>query len=149
MLVAVFLPFPIYAMKNDTSSQRTAHNILSSLNMSLERTLITIGLCIFLLPSLIGKSGVLKVILGNRMFIPLARLATSALLIHGVILMWYFFGKYQTLSLDPKVMNFSFVALTLLSFLGAVVFTLLFESPYIQMENTLLCPSKKKRYDGR
>lgn len=144
MLACVYLPFPIYQMDGGW-----AKIILSSIYVAIERTYISIGLCVFLLPSLVGKSGVLKVLLGNRLFVPLARLTTSALLIHGVILMWYFFGKYQTISLDPKVINCSFIALTMLSYLGAVFFTLMFESPFITMENLLLCPHKKKKYCGR
>lgn len=84
--------------------------------------------------------------MGNRTFVPLARLNISALLVHGVILMWYFFGKYQILRLDPKIINMAFIALTLLSYFGAIIFTLLFESPFITMENFLLCPHRKKKY---
>lgn len=32
-------------------------------------------------------------------------------MIHGIILMWYFFSKYQTLRLDTMLMNDVFYAL--------------------------------------
>ena len=146
ILLALFLPFPIYNMKESSTSEKTAKIVISSIYVAIERSLISIGLWLFLLPSLVGKSGVLFVLLGNRLFVPLARLTTSALLIHGVILMWYFFGKYQTLSIDLKVLNCSWIALVLLSYVFSVVFTLIFESPYVTMENILLCPNKKKKY---
>lgn len=60
--------------------------------------------------------------------------------------MWYFFGKFQVQTLSPTIMNFSFIALTLLSYVTAVAFTLLFESPYIMMENLLLCPKRRRKY---
>lgn len=146
MIGFVYLPFPIYAMSEATPEQKRVKSILSTIIISVERGLIAVSLCIFLLPSLVGKAGITRVIFGNRVFIPLARLNNSALLVHGVILMWYFFGKFQILRLDPKVINFAFIALTLLSYILAVVFTLMFESPFITMEHLLLCPRKKKKY---
>lgn len=146
MVGLIYLPFPIYAMEEATPEQKRVKSILSSILISVERGLIAISLCIFLIPSIVGKAGITRVIFGNRVFIPLARLNTSALLVHGVILMWYFFGKFQILRLDPKVLNFAFIALSLLSYILAVVFTLVFESPFITMEQILLCPSKRKKY---
>jgi hypothetical protein len=142
----IFLPYPIYAMPEDTSSQKNWKIVVSSIVLSFERLLIVLSACIFLIPSLVGKAGIFKELMGNRTFVPLARLNISALLVHGVILMWYFFGKYQILRLDPKIINMAFVALTLISYFFAIIFTLLFESPFITMENFLLCPHRKKKY---
>ena len=142
MLSTLIITFPIYGM--DYSDAKVG---ITAVIVAIERTVISIGLSIFLLPSLVGKSGVLRVILGNRVFIPLARLNIAALLVHGVILMWYFFGKSQILRLVPTIMNFGFIALALLSYLVAVGFTLMFESPFITMENLLLCPKRKKKYN--
>lgn len=144
----IFIPFPIYQMtNNDQASTFLVKRILSSFTLSFERMLLCLFFSIFLLPSIIGKAGISRVIFGNRMFIPLARLNYSTLLVHGIILMWYFFGKLQILRLDPKVMNMSFIALTLLSYMTAAVYTLIFESPFITMESLLLCPKRKKNYE--
>lgn len=147
MIFAIYIPYPIYQLSESNSSQVLAKRILSAVFLGIERTLLITGLMIFLLPSIIGKAGITSVIFGNRMFVPLARLQYSALLVNGVILMWHFFGRYQILRLDVKVINMSFVSLSLLSYLTAVVFTLLFESPFITMEGLLLCPTRKKKYE--
>lgn len=96
---------------------------------------------------MLGKAGVFRVMFGNRLFVPLARLNGSALLVHGVILMWYFFGKYQVIRLDPSVLNMAFIALTLLSYIIAILFSICFESPFITMENLLWCPTRKRKYN--
>ena len=143
VLCLAFAAFPVSIM--DESSSKV---IITSIFVAIERTVISIALGVFLLPWLAGKWRILRIILGNRLFTPLARLNTSALLVHGVILMWYFFGKFQILNIAPIIMNFSFIALTLLSYVTAVGFTLLFESPYITMENLLLCPKRKRNYSN-
>mmetsp|Transcript_17984 Transcript_17984/g.15908 ORF Transcript_17984/g.15908 Transcript_17984/m.15908 type:complete len:184 (+) Transcript_17984:1403-1954(+) len=131
-LTAFFLPYPLFSMDEGTMKQ-----VLSSIFMSIERQVFTFGVVLFLTPPVLGKAGAFRVMLGNRAFVPLARLNTSTLLVHGVILMWYFFGKYQILRIDPSVINMSFIALALLSYISAIFFSISIETPLITLESLL------------
>jgi hypothetical protein len=142
MLLVIYLPYPIYNKSSGTIKQ-----VFSSILLSIERPCFAVGLAFFLLPCILGKAGIFRVIFGNRLFVPLARLNSSALLVHGLILMWYFFGKFQIIRLDPSVLNLAFIALALLSYIIALIFSLFFESPFITMENLLWCPTKKRMYN--
>jgi hypothetical protein len=142
MLLVIYLPFPVYNANNGTTKQ-----VLSSILLSIERPCFAIGLAFFLLPCILGKAGIFRVIFGNKLFIPLARLNGSALLVHGLIIMWYFFGKFQIIRLNLSVINLAFIALALLSYIIALVFSLFFESPFITMENLFWCPTRKRMYN--
>lgn len=99
---------------------------------------------LFLTPCVLGKARAFRSLLGNRALIPLARLTNSALLVHGIILMWYFFGKYQILRINASVIFMSFIALTILSYFQAVILALTIETPLITMETLLWCPRKRQ-----
>jgi len=131
-VLAFYIPYPLF-----NTDEGTAKQIMSSIWMSIDRQIFTFGVVLFLTPPVLGKASAFRVMLGNRAFVPLARLNTSALLLHGVILMWYFFGKYQILRIDPSVINMAFIALTLLSYLNAIYFSLFIEAPLMTMETLL------------
>lgn len=139
-LLIFFIPYPIFGMDEEWLLKR----ILSSSLMSIERQLFTVGVVLFLTPCVLGKARAFRAILGNRALIPLARLTNAALLVHGIILMWYFFGKYQILRIDPSIINMSFIALSILSYVVGTIFAMTFETPLITMESLLWCPKKRK-----
>lgn len=141
-LLSFFSPYPIFLMKEGLTKE-----IISSLFISIERQMFTIGITLFLTPCVLGKASIFREMLGNRALIPLARLNNSALIVHGTILMWYFFGKYQILRIDLGIINMSFIALTLLSYIYAIVFSLILETPLISLETLLWCPKKKRIYN--
>jgi len=138
-LLIFFLPYPLF-----TTDDGTTKSVLSSILISIERQVFTAGIILFLTPCVLGKARAFRSLLGNRALIAFARLTNAALLVHGIILMWYYFGKYQILRINGSVIFMSFIALTILSYFLAVIFALMIETPLITMESLLWCPRKRK-----
>ena len=107
---------------------------------ALAYALYSAGIALILLPLLAERLSWVSGILGNVMWVPLARLSFSCYLVHALVYTWYSADKRQFDYVSKQSLWFDYLSIAVVSFLVSVPFHLLFEAPFINFERLLLFP---------
>ena len=109
------------------------------------RTIFVIGMTLFLLPALMGHNRPTTWFLSLDFFTPLARLTFGAYLVHPIYIIFHSLntesGVYVTI--NQGIVNF--ITWTVVSFVTSVLFTLLIETPWMNLEKVFLGRENTKK----
>jgi len=94
-------------------------------------------------PAMIGKAKPLCAIMGNPIFNCLAKITYAIYMLHLVVFYWYMSTTLQGLEYSIILLVARAVDVFAITIAVALIMTLLFESPVINMEKYLF----RKRYD--
>lgn len=92
------------------------------------------GLCIIILVCAVGNGGPLTEVLSTPMFIPFSRLTYGAYLLHPVVLTCFYKNFKSAFEFSHPMMLCVFGASLVYVYLLSLISSLLFESPFVNLE---------------
>ena len=109
------------------------------------RPLFVLGLMMILMGPLTGKNKFMRWILGGSGYNPWARVSFMAYLIHLLVFKLYYSQMRQAVYITNKSVIFIMCAVILITLAISVVFSALFEAPFLQMEKLVLFPERPRK----
>uniref|UniRef100_A0A7S3KW64 Acyltransferase 3 domain-containing protein n=1 Tax=Euplotes crassus TaxID=5936 RepID=A0A7S3KW64_EUPCR len=136
--IVLFLVMITYTETKEPGDVIVWPQIASNFFNAFHRPLFVIGLALFLVGPIVGKSRFLRFVLGGSAWAPWAKITFIVYLIHTTLIIWFYCQVRQALYMTTRVAVFYWFACFLLSYLIAIPITLLIESPILQLEKLLL-----------
>lgn len=90
-----------------------------------------------------GYAGFINSILSWSFWIPLSRLTYPAYLVHPVVMSVYYGSTEGVREFSASFMLYTFIGNICITYLIALLFSLMYESPFVVMEKIILRPQKK------
>ena len=109
------------------------------------RPLFVFGMMLVLFPTFEGQLSWLKVFLANPIFKVVGKLTYCAYLMHFEILFAYMYSIESSAFFSKDFMFAHFLGIWSISYLTAMIVSLLLESPILTIEKTILFPQKEKK----
>ena len=109
------------------------------------RPLFVFGMMIVLFPTFEGQLSWFKLFMTNSIFKVIGKLTYCAYLMHYLILFSYAYSAESTSFYSEDFMFFHFLGIWSISYLTAMIVSLLLESPILTLEKTILFPPKEKK----
>ena len=139
VLLMIFINYPITNYPDDFSQTFNVMFLVFS------RTIFVIGMTLFLLPALMGHNRPTTWFLSLDFFTPLARLTFGAYLVHPIYIIFHSLntesGVYVTI--NQGIVNY--IAWSVVAFVTSVIFTLLIETPWMNLEKVFLGGGNTKK----
>ena len=109
------------------------------------RPLFVLGLMMILMGPLTGRNKFMQWVLGGRGYNPWARISFMAYLIHLLVFQLYYSQMRQAVYITNKGVIFIMWAVILITLSISVVFSALFEAPFLQLEKLVLFPERPRK----
>ena len=116
----------------------------SALYTSLCRPLYVFGLGLLLAGPLVGKGYFLQIFLGSRVYVPWAKLTFYGYMIHLFVFSFYFAQLKEATYLSHPTILWAYIGVIVLTMICALILSIAFESPLLQIERLILFPPKRK-----
>ncbi|GIY98686.1 nose resistant to fluoxetine protein 6 [Caerostris extrusa] len=104
---------------------------------SLSRTCFACGLSWVIFVCVTGQGGVVNSILSWKVWIPVSRLTYCAYLVHLMVIQYVFFTMRRLFEFSHITMILYFIGILFMSYIAALITSLLFESPVIRLERLI------------
>ena len=139
VLWAIFINHPVNNGEVENWSQ-----FKRSLYLATHRSIWVTGWLLIFLPAMMGWGSGLRTILGAEMWSPLARLTFGAYFVHPQLQLWYYWNLEQAWFIGNLNSIINCVAFSTISYLLSICFSLLAESPAMNLEKFWM-PHKGER----
>ena len=106
------------------------------------RPLFVFGMMIVLFPTFEGQLSWFKIFMANPIFKVVGKLTYCAYLMHYLIIFSYSYSAESTSFYSKDFMFMHFLGIWSISYLTAMIVSLLLESPVLTLEKTILFPPK-------
>jgi len=136
------LIFIFYPINNYPDSFPQFFNVMF---LTFSRGIFTVGMNLVLLPVLMGHNSLMRKFLSMDIFTPLARLTFGAYLVHPTFML---FDSLNTVRGEYMTINYGivhFICFIVVAFVTSCIFTLLVETPFMNLEKTFLMGGGKKK----
>ena len=108
------------------------------------RVVFVTGIVLVILPTFVNRFSMIKYILSSEIFIVCARLTYSVYMIHIFVLLWLFYDTKQSFYNTGQFLTFTSMGVTLFTFILAIPFSLVAETPFMNIEKYVLFPAPRK-----
>jgi hypothetical protein len=118
--------------------------IWSVLYYTFSRSLFTIGLMMIIYPITIGRAKPLLAFLGHSLFNAMAKMTYAVYQLHLMVFPSYFLSTIQGMEYSVLFLFTRAIDGFIVSYFVGFIFTLIFESPIVQLEKLFLTPPRNK-----
>jgi len=141
--VLYFLAFwaiviPIFLNYSINNNPENWSNFENALYLTFAKYSFMSGVSIIVLACIFGRASFLCYFLNARVWTPVARVSYAFYLLHPCWMMWYYWGAKQGFYLEQRRCLFEFFGFWIVTYLSAVVFTVMIESPLMLLEKKVL-----------
>jgi len=134
----VFIIYPVTGEGDEWTTDQSAAYLTFS------RTAFVIGVGLIVVPTFFLHSGVIKSILSNYLFAPLAKLTYGIYVIHFMILYAFIFSVQSTLVMNDLNVLYVYLGVVVTSMMAALILYLFIEMPFAKLDQTYLSSRVKR-----
>lgn len=138
VLWAIFVNYPV-----NNGDVENWGQFKRSLYLSTHRSIWALGWMMIFMPAMMGWGTLLRAILGADFWSPLARLTFGAYFIHPQLMLWYYWNVDQAWFIGNINSFLNCAAFSALSYFFSACFSLLAESPSMNLEKFWMPPKRE------
>lgn len=137
---SIFIHYPV----NNGEAAKNWSQFHKSLFLSTQRSIWVFGWSLIIMPAMMGWGSLFRGILGASFWSPLTRLTFGAYLIHPVLQLWYYWQLEQSWIIGTLNSIINAIGFATASYLMATCFSLMAESPAMNLEKFWMSSRKAK-----